>query len=39
MILVLAQSRLLLIEANRAWKIVRVQANLNDAVNARGGHD
>src|ERR1700722_4047701 len=34
-----AQSQLILIETNRSGKIIRVKAGLNDAVNARGGHD
>src|SRR5713101_6072963 len=33
------ESELVLVEANRAGKIGRVEASLNDAVNARGGHD
>jgi hypothetical protein len=33
------QTELLLVEANRAGKIVRVKAGFNDAVDARGGHD
>jgi len=32
------QSELVLVKANRAGKIVRVEAGFNDAVNAWGGH-
>ena len=32
------QSELLLVEANRAGKIVRAKASFNDSVNSRGGH-
>jgi hypothetical protein len=32
------QSELLLVEANRARKIVRAEASFNDSVNSRAGH-